>query len=94
VEPPAFKGIDLDTGRRPAPMGGAAMIGMHDFPKLRCLTTCPLCGNTKLRGLITCWPCYRKHGLRHGNPMVERVLAGFEREFGEGQSSPMDRQPI
>jgi hypothetical protein len=43
--------------------------------------TCPLCKKIKTLGLITCWPCYRKHGLRNGNPEAEAVIAKAEEEW-------------
>jgi hypothetical protein len=39
---------------------------------------CPLCDGTKSLGLVCCWECYRRHGLRYGNPEIERLLDAAE----------------
>jgi hypothetical protein len=48
-----------------------------DFPSLSRLTTCPLCGGAKPRGLLECFGSYRRHDMRNSNPAIERSLAGL-----------------
>ncbi len=45
-----------------------------DHPKVRNSETCPTCQGHKDQGLVTCWPCYRKYGLRNGNLNVETII--------------------
>jgi hypothetical protein len=55
------------------------MPSMVDHPKLRSSTICQLCGEVKETGLLVCWPCFRVHDLRNGNPGVERALDVMEK---------------
>jgi hypothetical protein len=68
-----------------------------DFPSLRRLTTCPLCGGDKPRGLLVCFGCYRKHDIRNGNPAIERLLAGlveWDSGIADEGSPPMAPIPV
>jgi len=49
-----------------------------DHPHVRASATCPLCGDRKDEHLLTCWPCYREHGLRYGNPVADAAIAAAE----------------
>lgn len=50
-----------------------------DNPHTRAQTECPLCKGTKSEGLVTCWPCYRRHDMRSGTDVVSnRLIATFE----------------
>jgi len=42
-----------------------------DNENVRASSRCPLCEGHKDIGLVTCWPCYRRYGLRNGNPEAE-----------------------
>ena len=42
---------------------------------------CPLCNGPKAISLVTCWACYRKHGLKYGNPQCEEVIEAREAEL-------------
>jgi hypothetical protein len=68
-----------------------------DSPSLRRLTTCPLCGGDKPRGLLVCFGCYRKHDMRNGNPAIERLLAGlveWDSGITDEGSPPMAPIPV
>ncbi len=54
-----------------------------DHPRLRARRSCSLCGGCKDVGPVVCWPCYRKHNLRNGNPEVGRVI-----DLAEGDIKP------
>ncbi len=45
-----------------------------DNENVRASNRCPLCEGYKEIGLISCWPCYRLHGLRYGNPLAEAKI--------------------
>lgn len=45
-----------------------------DNENLRGSNRCPLCEDEKAIGLVTCWPCYRLHGLRYGNQEAEAKI--------------------
>lgn len=48
--------------------------------RVRSHPVCPLCYMVKGAGLVTCWACYRAHGLRNGNPTaMVRILRFGER---------------
>lgn len=49
-----------------------------DHPHLRQSAICPLCSGPKDAGLVACWHCYRRYGLRDGNPAVEARLDAAE----------------
>lgn len=51
---------------------------MIDNPHVRDSLVCPLCHANKNPGLIACWPCYRSHGMKYGNPQAERIVAAAE----------------
>lgn len=55
----------------------------EDHPFVRASTVCPLCEGSKGTCLVVCWPCYRTHGLRYGNPEAEARID--EREWMLGQ---------
>jgi hypothetical protein len=59
----------------------------QDHPRVRASLICPVCEQAKDYGLVVCWPCYRKHGLRYGNPVVDDILDRIERllEIDEGR---------
>ena len=40
---------------------------MTDFPLLRAFHQCPLCGETKPRGALVCWPCFNKYRVGEGD---------------------------
>ena len=50
-----------------------------DHPFVRRSTQCVLCNGVKDCGTLTCWTCYRVHGLRYGNRAAEGVIDGAER---------------
>jgi hypothetical protein len=50
-----------------------------DNPEVRSNGICPLCFGPKTYGLVTCWPCYHRHGLKYGNPEAEQAIARRER---------------
>jgi len=52
-----------------------------DHPKVRDSRKCPLCGDKKETGLVSCWPCYRRYGLRQGNPQAENRIDYAEHEL-------------
>jgi len=52
-----------------------------DNPHIRQITTCPVCGGFKDKGLVTCWSCYRSHNLKYGNPRCETIIAEYERDL-------------
>lgn len=56
------------------------MTGELHYPRLRAMAVCPLCGMPKQDGALVCWPCYRQHALRYGNPLIEQQLADLERD--------------
>jgi len=45
-----------------------------DNQNVRNSNRCPLCEGEKDIGLVTCWPCYRLHNLRNGNPEAENKI--------------------
>ena len=45
-----------------------------DNMNVRASTRCPLCECYKAVGLVVCWPCYRLHDLRNGNPEAEAKI--------------------
>lgn len=45
-----------------------------DHPLLRQHSHCPLCHERKDQGLVTCWPCYRRHELKYGNARAEAII--------------------
>jgi hypothetical protein len=51
-----------------------------DFPQVRAQAVCPLCRGEKAVGLLVCWPCYRNHELRYGNPKAEEAIAHSEQK--------------
>jgi hypothetical protein len=44
---------------------------------------CPLCYMTKTFDLVVCWPCYRRTGLRNGNPLIEARIRAFGERLAE-----------
>jgi len=54
------------------------MIVQIDNPRTRKQEVCPLCRGDKARGLVTCWPCYHRHGLKYGSQKAEASIAAFE----------------
>lgn len=52
-----------------------------DHPKLRNSEECPTCHGHKDKNLVTCWPCYRKYGLRYGNAEIEKIIDKVEIEI-------------
>lgn len=52
-----------------------------DNPKVRAGNVCPLCRGEKALGLVVCWGCYRKYGMRDGNEEAERMIARTETEL-------------
>jgi hypothetical protein len=53
-------------------------MGNLDTTHVRQGSTCPLCNRLKDVGLIVCWPCYKRHAMKYGNPRCEAIIA--ERE--------------
>ena len=51
---------------------------MFDHPRVRQSGICPLCDGEKERGLVACWPCFRRSGLKYGAPDAERAIAAVE----------------
>ena len=51
----------------------------NDHPNLRSFPICCLCQQPKEAALLVCWPCYRLHGLRYGNPEIEARLDAAEK---------------
>ncbi len=49
-----------------------------DHPKIRESEVCPTCQGKKETGLVVCWSCYRKYGLRNGNIEIEQVIDKVE----------------
>ncbi len=45
-----------------------------DNENVRASNRCPLCNGYKPVGLVACWPCYRLHDLRNGNPEAEAKI--------------------
>ena len=58
-----------------------------DNENVRASNRCPLCEGYKSVGLVACWPCYRLHDLRNGNPgaeaKIERANEAREEILGE-----------
>jgi hypothetical protein len=53
--------------------------GTMDYPLTRHAALCPLCDKPKGEGLmLVCWPCYRAHDMRNGNPEVTRRIEAHE----------------
>lgn len=48
-----------------------------DYPNVRTMNYCPICESDKDYGLIACWTCYRKYGLRYGMPPEVRVTLEY-----------------
>ena len=57
---------------------------MLDYPHVRASAVCPLCLGHKDQGLIACWPCYHRRGMRYGNNEVEEVLKQTEIRLAAG----------
>jgi hypothetical protein len=49
-----------------------------DHPRTREDRTCPICDLDKPIGIFVCWPCYRLHGMRYGNPTVASIIDARE----------------
>jgi hypothetical protein len=49
-----------------------------DHPHIRSKLHCPVCYGGKDAGAVVCWPCYRRYGMRNGNPTIERILDRYE----------------
>lgn len=45
-----------------------------DHPLLRNAPLCVLCTEPKEQGLLVCWHCFRRHGMRYANPTVDAIL--------------------
>jgi hypothetical protein len=52
-----------------------------DNENVRAWGRCPLCEGYKEIGLVVCWPCYRKYGLRNGNPEAENKIEEANNEL-------------
>lgn len=52
-----------------------------DHPLTRNHVVCPLCGDAKDTGLLTCWPCYRRFNLKYGNPQAEAAIERMEQAW-------------
>lgn len=63
----------------------------NDHPNLRSFPICFLCQKPKEVGLLVCWPCYREHRLRYGNPEIERQInaAELQRLFPIDDAPPL-----
>lgn len=59
-----------------------------DFPKVRAQEVCPLCQATKEAGLLVCWPCYRQHELRYGNPAALSRIANAQDQLAVTTGKP------
>jgi hypothetical protein len=57
---------------------------MYDNPLTRRGFTCPLCYGPKDSGLVACWYCFKRSGLKNGEPRAEEAVSNFER-FLESQ---------
>lgn len=64
------------------------MPASPDFPLVRASLTCPLCFGAKEAGLVACWACYRRIGLRYGNKDAEVAIAASERLAELGRIDP------
>ncbi len=63
---------------RPVPVEagkGGDGVNEIDNPHVRADAFCPLCEGVKGAGLVCCWPCYRREGMRNGNPKAEAAIA-------------------
>jgi hypothetical protein len=49
-----------------------------DNPRTRSGFTCPFCYGPKDQGLLACWYCFNRSGLRNGAPEAEAKLLQFE----------------
>ncbi len=49
-----------------------------DHPKVRASENCPICRGNKDLMLVVCWHCYKEHGLKYGNPEIERIIEQAE----------------
>lgn len=52
-----------------------------DNPRVRMQIICPVCDGSKDRGLVACWPCFRKYDMRNGNPVCEEIIRDRENEL-------------
>ncbi len=52
-----------------------------DNENVRASKRCPLCDGYKAVGLVACWPCYRLHDLRNGNPEAEAKIAMIDTAY-------------
>ena len=58
-----------------------------DHPNIRQSSYCPLCQLGKDTGMLVCWSCYRRHGMKYGNPDIECYLDNFECQLVAGERS-------
>lgn len=55
------------------------MTLINDFPRVRAGELCPVCRRSKPVGCLACWPCYREHDFRNGEPpQITRMLDDLE----------------
>jgi hypothetical protein len=55
-----------------------------DNPLTRKGYTCPFCYGPKDQGLLACWYCFNRSGLRNGEPHADEAISNFE-SFLESQ---------
>lgn len=53
-----------------------------DNPHVRADQTCPLCRGHKDIGLLACWPCYRRSGLRIASGESDSVISRRDAYLG------------
>jgi hypothetical protein len=58
--------------------GTVKMQFQIDNPLTRNSPICPLCSQRKDKGLVSCWGCYRRSGLKYGNPSAAARIAANE----------------
>jgi hypothetical protein len=66
-------------------------VAGNDHPNLRLFPICFLCQKPKDVGQLICRHCYDKHGLRQGNPEIERQIdaAELQRLFPIDDAPPL-----
>jgi hypothetical protein len=57
-------------------------------PNVRASGRCPICARQKQSGLLVCWPCWRSHDMKFGNPRVEALIAKREAELRRDGPTP------
>jgi hypothetical protein len=63
-------------------------------PNVRASGRCPICERQKHSGLLVCWHCWRREGLRLGNARAEALIAQRELELKLGNPTGAPRCAI